>query len=148
MGAAQIAMIASQSVPAYAKGTKDHSGGFARVGDGGRPEMVILPSGEVWKTPAVDTFAYLPKGTEVLPDFKTALANMLSRPVMAVYDDNRGDTVFLHDEVLRRDTGEMRSRLDAIGRSVEAIRANSIYSERKAGVMYRLNRISRSSHGH
>ena len=35
MGAAQIAVIAAQPIPKYAKGTKDHPGGLAIVGDGG-----------------------------------------------------------------------------------------------------------------
>lgn len=143
LGAAQIAMIVSQRVPSYAKGTKEHHphpGGFARLGDGGRPEMVILPSGEVWKTPATDTFACLPKGTEVLPDFRAAVERF-SCPVC--YDDNRGGMMIASDEVLRRNTGEMKTRLEAINRSLNAIRANSVYSQRKANVAYRLNRMSR-----
>lgn len=39
MGAAQIAVIAAQSIPRYAKGTKDHPGGLAIVGDGGKKKV-------------------------------------------------------------------------------------------------------------
>jgi TP901 family phage tail tape measure protein len=148
MGAAQIAMIASQTVPSYARGTKDHAGGPAIVGDGGRSEMVVLPSGGIWKTPATDTLAYLPKGAEVLPDFRTAFADMFSRPYVPCYDDNRVDTghspyVQSHDDVLRRNTKEMNVRLNAIDRSIRAIRANSVYNDKRAMLAYRFNKISR-----
>jgi hypothetical protein len=148
MGAAQIAMIASQTVPSYARGTKDHAGGPAIVGDGGRSEMVVLPSGGIWKTPATDTFAYLPKGAEVLPDFRTAFADMFSRPYVPCYDDHRVDTghspyVQPHDDVLRRNTKEMNVQLNAIDRSIRAIRANSVYNDKRAMLAYRFNKISR-----
>lgn len=39
MGAAQIAVIAAQPIPRYAKGTKDHPGGLAIVGDGGKKKV-------------------------------------------------------------------------------------------------------------
>jgi hypothetical protein len=143
MGAAQIAMIASQSVPSYKEGTEGHPGGWARVGDGGRSEMVVLPSGGIWKTPATDTYTYLPKGTEVLPDFQAAFADMFSRPHVPYYDDNRGGFVFQHDDVLRKNTKEMNARLSAIDRSIRAIRANSVYNDRRAMMAYRFNKISR-----
>lgn len=41
MGAAQIAVIASQPIPKYAKGTDSHKGGLAVVGDGGVPETIV-----------------------------------------------------------------------------------------------------------
>lgn len=67
MGAAQLALVAATPIPKYAKGTKDHQGGAAIVGDGGRSETVILPSGKSWITPAVPTLIDIPKGTVVLP---------------------------------------------------------------------------------
>jgi hypothetical protein len=130
LGAAQVAMIASKPIPNYAEGTKrqGHPGGFAVVGDGGRPEMVITPSGQVWKTPPVDTLAYLPKGTEVLPDFRQALINMFAQPVARVYDDSKGEVLFAHDDILRSNTGETNRQLSSINKGVHAIRANSRYS--------------------
>ena len=144
LGAAQIATIVSQPVPSYAKGTKDHPGGWARVGDGGRPEMVVLPSGEIWKTPPVDTLACLPQGTEVLPDFKQAVMNICSRQNLNCGDDRRGDTIFC-DDVLRKNTREASVHLASLNRNMGAIRANSVYSDRKAVLMYRLNK--RMRHG-
>ena len=67
MGAAQIAMISAQSVPKYAKGTKDHPGGLAVVGDGGRPEGIVTKDG-VYVSPGKPTLVDLPKHAKVIPD--------------------------------------------------------------------------------
>lgn len=88
LGATQAAIIAARPIPKYKDGTDYHPGGWARVGDGGKQEMVILPTGEIWKTPATDTYAYLPKGTEVLPDYKKALMDILI-DVDSPYNMNR-----------------------------------------------------------
>ena len=147
MGAAQIAMIASQSIPSYAKGTENHPGGLARVGDGGRSEMIILPSGEIWKTPAKDTFINLPKGSEVLPDYRQAFMNIAAHPV---YDDSRGELMDAYDDVLRENTkamrentGDMSNHLCSIKKDSQAMRANSRYAGRKAELMYRINKNMR-----
>ena len=67
-GAMQAAIIAAQPIPKYAKGTEDHPGGLAIVGDAGKEEVAILPDGKYYVTPRVPTIVDLPKGTEVLPD--------------------------------------------------------------------------------
>jgi TP901 family phage tail tape measure protein len=145
LGAAQVAMIASQPIPSYKEGTENHPGGFARVGDGGRAEMVILPSGKVWKTPAVDTLAYLPRGSEVLPDFKQAVMNTLSVP-RPIYYDGRTDDVTTFDDVLRKNTKDANAHLASLNTHLRALRANSVYSGQKATLMYKLNRISRKQY--
>jgi len=43
LGAIQLATAIATPIPKYAKGTKDHGGGLAIVGDGGRSETVITP---------------------------------------------------------------------------------------------------------
>jgi hypothetical protein len=141
LGAAQVAMIASKSVPAYAEGTKGqgHPGGFAVVGDGGRPEMVLTPSGQVWKTPPVDTLAYLPKGAEVFPDFRQAMENLLMRPAVRGYDD-KSEMILAYDDVLRENTGKTNRHLSNINEGIHAIRSNSMYSQKKLDVMYRLKK--------
>lgn len=67
-GALQAAVIAAQPIPKYAKGTEDHPGGLAIVGDAGKEEVAIFPDGKYYVTPRVPTIVDLPKGTEVLPD--------------------------------------------------------------------------------
>lgn len=67
MGAAQIAVIAAQPIPRYAKGTKDHPGGLAIVGDGGKKEGIITDNG-LFVTPDKPTLVNLPAHAQVIPD--------------------------------------------------------------------------------
>jgi hypothetical protein len=132
LGTAQIGMIAAQKVPEYKKGTDEHPGGPAYVGDGGKAEMVILPGGKIWKTPDKKTLVDLPAGAEVLPDFKKAFENIASQPVM-IYrkDEGRGETVILHDDVQRSLLKNNNEKLNAIHRSLGAIRKNTVYSSNR-----------------
>ncbi|MED4715430.1 hypothetical protein P9295_03335, partial [Bacillus badius] len=62
--------------PKYAKGTDFHPGGPAIVGDGGGPELIRTPAGQVGLSPGTSTLVHLPRGTEVLPHRETnALMN-------------------------------------------------------------------------
>lgn len=67
MGAAQIAVIAAQPIPRYARGTKDHPGGLAIVGDGGKKEGIITDNG-LFVTPDKPTLVNLPAHAQVIPD--------------------------------------------------------------------------------
>lgn len=76
IGALQAATIAAQPLPKYMHGTLDHPGGDAWIGDGGKAEMIIYPSGKIEKSPAVPTIKPLPEHTQVLPDFGEAMQNI------------------------------------------------------------------------
>lgn len=65
IGAAQIAMIASQQIPQFKDGVKNFGGGLAVVGDGGRSEIIQTAGGSLYKTPSTDTLVNLPKGSNV-----------------------------------------------------------------------------------
>ncbi|MFQ9503385.1 MAG: hypothetical protein ACLR1G_04770 [Alistipes indistinctus] len=67
LGAAQIASVLATPLPEYAAGTRNHPGGLAVVGDGGRPEVVMTPSGGLFRTPASDTLVDLPARSVVFP---------------------------------------------------------------------------------
>lgn len=67
MGAAQVALIAAQPIPKYAKGTKDHPGGLAIVGDGGKKEGIVTNNG-LFITPDKPTLVDLPAHVQVIPD--------------------------------------------------------------------------------
>ena len=72
MGAVQAAVVAAQSIPAYAKGTDDKGhpkDGYAVVGDGLKHEAIITPQGKIYKTPNKPTLVKLQKGAIVKPDF-------------------------------------------------------------------------------
>ncbi len=73
MGALQIATIAAQPLPKYAKGTDSHPGGLAVVGDGGRPEVVRVGD-MTWLTPDKPTLVDLPQGAEVVPSIERFIA--------------------------------------------------------------------------
>lgn len=94
MGAAQIAVIAAQPIPKYAKGTKDksHPGGLAIVGDGGKREVILTDSG-AYITPSVPTLVDMPKHAEVIPD-------IVDYKKMAL----RSDAMML--DKMRRDKGD------------------------------------------
>lgn len=66
MGAVEIATIASQPIPAYAKGTDYHKGGPAVVGDGGRQEVITFGN-RAWLTSDKPLIVDIPQGAKVFP---------------------------------------------------------------------------------
>lgn len=76
IGAVQLATILATPIPEYARGTDDHGGGLAIVGDGGRPELVVLPDRTMWRTPSTDTLVNLPEHAQVLPDYYAAVREL------------------------------------------------------------------------
>jgi hypothetical protein len=66
IGAAQIAQVVAQQIPAFAKGTKYSPEGIAWVGEQGS-EMRINPDGSEEMTPDKATLTYLQKGTQIIP---------------------------------------------------------------------------------
>jgi hypothetical protein len=84
--ALQIATILAQPIPQYAKGTADHPGGPAVLGDAHKKEAVIEPSGRVWVSKAKPTLIpNLPKHSIVLPS-----ADEFLKPNMQVFDNLHG----------------------------------------------------------
>ncbi|MBF0651263.1 hypothetical protein IR083_20810 [Dysgonomonas sp. GY75] len=81
LGAVQISTIASQPLPALKYGTDDFRGGPAIVGDGGKPELILTPSGKAYKTPSIPTLVDMPQHSIVYPDFE-AILPMLAMPKM------------------------------------------------------------------
>lgn len=82
ISALQLATIAAQPLPQYAKGIKNHPGGPAIVGDGGKKELIKTPQGDYFLTPDAPTFIELPKHSEVLPDFNLAMKNFSFHPLV------------------------------------------------------------------
>lgn len=82
-GALAAAGILAQPIPQYRTGTKDHPGGLAVLGDGGKKEYGLTPEGHVFETPDKPTVMDLPKHTVVYPDAnefrKAALSGLHSR---------------------------------------------------------------------
>ncbi len=70
-----------RNTASYAQGTSYHPGGLAIVGDGGGPELIRYPNGNMTLSPGTDTMMNLPRGTEVLSHRKTV--NFLGNQVPA-----------------------------------------------------------------
>lgn len=66
-GAIQLATIIAQPIPKYAKGTDNHPGGPAIVGDGGKNEAILI-GGKMYITPSVPTLMSIPQGAEIIPE--------------------------------------------------------------------------------
>lgn len=139
-GAAQIATILATPLPEYAKGTQDHPGGLAMVGDGGRAEMVVFPDNRVWKTPATDTVVNLPAHTQVLPDYDAVLAQFAFSRFANMPSDMSRVEMLLEEEKLQR--GMMLEKSTERNRLLRQIISNGNadrrYSQRY-GVTYVLN---------
>lgn len=75
IGAVQIARALAQPIPKYKDGTKNHPGGLAIVGDGGKSEGIELPDGTIYKTPATATVVDMPKGSKVYKEFSKMQVN-------------------------------------------------------------------------
>lgn len=72
LGAAQIARLV---IPKYAEGTDNHPyDGPAVVGDGGKREIVVTPSGKAYLTDNKPQMVFLEKGSKVIADADKAIA--------------------------------------------------------------------------
>ena len=82
VGAAQIAMVASQQIPAYKDGTDNHSGGAMLVNDGSGSnykETIQTPDGKIYQPNQRNVVMNAPKGTKVFThdQWQRNLDNML-----------------------------------------------------------------------
>lgn len=68
IGAAQIAMVQAQEVPAYKEGTQNHKGGTMLVNDGSGSnykETIQTPDGKIYQPKERNVIMNAPKGTKV-----------------------------------------------------------------------------------
>jgi len=91
MGALEAAAILASPLPTYARGTKDHKGGPAILGDAFKHELAITPTGQLIKTPNVPTVMNLPKHTKVLPDYTKAMQEMAFNASVSYMNENKPD---------------------------------------------------------
>ena len=136
-GALQLAAALAQPLPKYARGTADHPGGLAVVGDGGRREIGILPDGRRFLTPDLPTLMDLPPHTGILPDAERVLGREAARLNGRV--ETRSVIVEMNAEPLEEGQKATNERLDAIARCIRKIRLNARYSSR-------MSRLDRTIH--
>lgn len=110
IGALQLARAIAAPLPKFATGTDDAPGGHVEVGDGGKSELVIEPSGRAYKTPATSTIMNIPKHSVILPD---ADAVMRDLELMAMNNISKALSVPVSERIYGMDmTKELSSKLD------------------------------------
>lgn len=127
IGAAQIARVLATPLPKYKDGTQDHQGGHAVVGDGGVPEFVQTPDGNVYKTPATDTIVDLPAHSKVFKNEKSFLDAMMKRHVNATM---RIENMRPNDHYqFQNMTSTLGNKLDAVKDAIKKIPQTKIITE-------------------
>lgn len=142
-GAAQLATIIAQPIPKYAKGTRDHSGGLAIVGDGGKHETVITPSGKTFITPNIPTLVNLEKHSVVLPKPIDLTMPPIKSDAMAYYESldrsQSHDAPIVH---VSTDTASLQSEMKKmIGETNELLRESIRQSKKSAYYAEFRNRV-------
>lgn len=69
------------------KGTRQHKGGPAILGDGGRREPYLTPQGAFGISPSVDTLYHLPRGTKVWPSISKFRTEAQTSKTLSQYLD-------------------------------------------------------------
>lgn len=84
------ALVASQQLPAFAEGGIMEKSGMAILGDGGKHELAISPSGSFFVSDNKPTMYHLERGTEIKPDInRLDLASVLAiRQAIPEFKDN------------------------------------------------------------
>jgi hypothetical protein len=97
--------------------------------------MAILPGGKIWETPSHPVIANLPKGTEVLPDFKAAWLNLALRgPKIHELPQTTQAVGAYDDKEIQAMLQAGNRKWDEIILHLKYIRGNSKYSESKMSI--------------
>lgn len=137
MGAVQLATIVAQPIPKYAKGTKDHKGGLAWVGDGGVSETIITNKG-MYLTPDTPTLVDLPKGAKVIPyaiDMEVMKMGAVN-PELKVYSQNEKTPININNDYtgLQKDVRELKASQQKCFKQIAKIMKSNDYKRFAASV--------------
>lgn len=137
MGAVQLATIVAQPIPKYAKGTKDHKGGLAWVGDGGVSETIITNKG-MFLTPDTPTLVDLPKGAKVIPyaiDMDVMKMGAVN-PELKVYSQNEKAPININNDYtgLQKDVRELKASQQKCFKQIAKIMKSNDYKRFAASV--------------
>lgn len=90
LGAAEVALIASQPVPSYSAGRKGGPAEFAITGDKYGREAIVTKDGKTILTPDRPTLTFLPEGASVIPnkDLHMAASMGFERTMPTLFDLN------------------------------------------------------------
>jgi len=144
LGAAQIAMVASQKIPQYFDGTDNHIGGMMLVNDGGGSnfqEKVILPNGKEIMPEGRNVLMNAPKGTKVLTHEQQIMQMLNERGIsMSKSYQSNGMTAQEMDSVMSKHFAKIQTNTTNIDK-----RGFSQWSERNGNrTIQNNNRVSRT----
>lgn len=122
LGAAQIALVASQKIPQYFDGTDNHIGGMMLVNDGvgaNFQEKVILPNGKEIMPEGRNVLMNAPKGTKVLTHEQQIMQMLSERGISmsAKYSQNNGMTANEMDAVMAKHFAKIQTNNTTIDRN-------------------------------
>lgn len=122
LGAAQIAMVASQKIPKYFEGTDNHIGGMMLVNDGAGSnfqEKVILPNGKEIIPEGRNVLMNAPKGTKVLTHEQQIMQMLNERGVSmsAKYSQNNGMTANEMDGIMSKHFSKIQTNVTTFDRN-------------------------------
>lgn len=105
----------------YAKGTSYHPGGLAVLGDGGKNEPFMTPSGAFGISPSTDTLFNLPQGSKVWSSMEKFIADL---PHFA----NGTDQSFLNSTSLAGLSGNSNQNQNTVNLTVNMNAPNTTFS--------------------
>ena len=122
LGAAQIALVASQKIPQYFDGTDNHTGGLMLVNDGAGAnfkEKVILPNGKEIIPEGRNVLMNAPKGTKVLTHEQQIMEMLNERGISmsAKYSQNNGMTANEMDGIMSKHFAKIQTNNTTIDRN-------------------------------
>jgi len=122
LGAAQIALVASQKVPQYFDGTDNHTGGLMLVNDGAGAnyrEKIVLPGGKEIIPEGRNVLMNAPKGTKVLTHEQQIMEMLNERGISMSksYNTNNGMTANEMDAVMAKHFAKIQTNNTTIDRN-------------------------------
>lgn len=129
LGAAQLGLVAATPIPQYEKGTEDHPGGFALVGEK-RPEVISEPGRDPYVI-SRPTVLDLPKHTKVTPSLDE-YKNLMRASILASVDSNNQKMNNFHTAMAFDDHSDVVDKLDEVKRAVSKIKQNVVFRGTKA----------------
>lgn len=139
IGAIQLATAIATPLPKYAKGTDNHPGGLAVVGDGGKREAIITPSGKSYITPDIPTLVDLPKHSMVMPDIEKYVTHRGMRSDLPALDRGarmKGESITVN---VNNDFKKLEYKFDSLTQSFN----NMAKSNRKLAAQADLSWMSK-----
>lgn len=122
VGTVQTVAVVATMFPEYKDGTRDFKGGYAKVNDGGVPEVIKEPNKEPYILNGKDVISYFPQGTDiyrsvdearnngVIRDENISIQRKLDRLVFTNVNNFNDNRIVNEISGLRMDMRKLKSR--------------------------------------